>query len=171
MCKFDMLKKFILLTGLALLAATTQGNAQRRNNTIEMRRSAFGAASFFRNGERLSLGSVGKYMAEQPEAFRHWRAARRTRTFGHVLGFAGGYLLGYAFGQAIAGVKPATGLLVVGGGLTALSIPMRISFKQRAIIAVDLYNEQISGIRDQSAAPGHPSLRNTGFRMRIPLTQ
>lgn len=57
-----------------------------------------------------------------------------------VLGFAGGFLIGWPIGTAVAGGEPQWELPAIGAGLVILAFPFSEQAKKKASIAVDLYN-------------------------------
>ena len=67
---------------------------------------------------------------------------------GSVVGFIGGFLIGWPIGTAIGGGEPEWGLLAAGVGITAISIPIMSSAKKKMTEAVNIYN---SGLKSTSS--------------------
>ena len=77
-------------------------------------------------------------MESNEQAYKQMRSAQTTLTLTSVIGFAGGFMVGWPIGAAIAGGEPNWAL--AGAGLIAISIPLSIKFNKQAKQAVDNYN-------------------------------
>lgn len=58
-----------------------------------------------------------------------------------ILGYAGGFMIGWPLGTAIGGGEPNWALAGIGAGLVVLSIPLSSSAKKKTIKAIELYNQ------------------------------
>jgi len=124
---FFLLIVFISLTGI---------NAQEI--TVE---KVFGGYKFSRNGEKLSQKDVMEILKMNTQTAELAQAAQTNFTVGNILGFAGGFLVGWPLGSAIRGDEPNWTLAAVGAGLIGLSIPFTSAGNKKLKKALDLYNK------------------------------
>ncbi len=73
-------------------------------------------------------------------AYRLVRSSKAPATVATVLGVAGGFMIGWPLGTAIAGGSPNWALAGAGAGLVAISIPFGISSNKKVVKAVNTYN-------------------------------
>ena len=102
---------------------------------IEMHRS-----KFTRDGQVLKPREVLELMKADDRAYPVFKKAMANYNAAQVLGFAGGFLVGWPLGTALGGGDPNWGLAAGGGALILCSIPLTVSFKKHAATAVDIYN-------------------------------
>lgn len=103
----------------------------------------FGGYKYTQNGQSLTIGDMVRIMEPNEEALPVMKQARSNKTFAGILGFAGGFCIGYPIGQAIAGNDPVWTLAGVGAGLIIIAIPISNSANKKAKRAVGLYNASI----------------------------
>lgn len=101
---------------------------------------AFGDYKFECNGKRLRFNEVRFMMKDNPEALNYLEKAKHGDNSSRVFSYAGGFLIGYPIGTAIAGGKPKWKLAAVGFGLLVFSIPISNLSRAHAIFAIDKYN-------------------------------
>ena len=95
-------------------------------------------------------------MQSNPEAYKYIRYAKTNRAFSNV--FLGLGIISFSYG-VLSGISNAiekeesSNLLagsiagiIVGGGLVAISIPLRNAYKKKARKAIDIYNEGLGTI-------------------------
>jgi hypothetical protein len=116
----------------------------------------FGGVVYELDSIAVSTKQVKMILQQNPHAYKEFRLAKTNSTVDTLLGFSGGLLVGFPIGEAIAGVKPEWGFAAVGAVLLGVSIPFNISFKNRAVSAIDIYNETTPTSRIQ------PSFHFTG---------
>ncbi|MBK6929738.1 MAG: hypothetical protein IPH12_02340 [Saprospirales bacterium] len=142
------MKKTLIL----LLLAGTAGIAfaQTSADTIEIKRTAFGTV-FRSNGKTLRPRQLLHLTQPNPEAHRYMQKAKTNYDLSFVLSFAGGFLVGYPLGTAIAGGDANWTLAGIGAGLIVVSVPFTVGYTKNAKEAARLYNA---------------GLPKTGFRER-----
>ncbi len=86
-------------------------------------------------------------METNPQAHATFKKAKTNFDAAGVLGFAGGFLIAFPIGTAIGGGNPEWGLAAGGVGLLLAAIPFNSAFKNHALNALDLYNNNITSSR------------------------
>jgi len=107
----------------------------------------FGGYRFERDSMVISPKMVLNILEDNEEAYNEFKQAKLNYNVAGVLGFAGGLLIGLPLGTAIAGGDPEWGLAAGGVGLLLAAIPFNSAFKQHAVSALDLYNQNQSSSR------------------------
>lgn len=79
-----------------------------------------------------------------PEAYKEMQIAKTNSDFSMVLGFAGGFMIGWPLGTAIGGGEPKWILAGIGAGILVLTIPLASGYKKHAKNAVDIYNNGLN---------------------------
>ena len=75
--------------------------------------------SIFQEGKRLTVAQLAETMEGNSEAYSIINNARSTNTIGILIGGAGGFMIGYPLGAAVAGGDPNWLLAGIGAGLVA----------------------------------------------------
>ncbi len=132
--------KTIVLYIFFLLTFSTL-SAQDKPDTIRVEKS-FGTAFIWR-GERLTPPQLQDIMKNDPTAYQEMKTARSNAAASSVFGFAGGFLIGWPLGTAIAGGEPNWSLAGVGAGLVVVAIPFSSAYTRHATKAVRIYNRTI----------------------------
>ena len=144
----------------------TFGNVfgQHRTDSIETVKS-FGT-HFWYNNKKLSMKELVQTTQSNPEALREIKAAKSNYAVSSVLGFAGGFLIGWPIGTALAGGEPKWALAGVGAGLFAVSIPFTSGYVKHAKKGVALYNRGLkqAALKKTDIRVG---LAYNGFRVKI----
>jgi hypothetical protein len=130
-----MRKSFIV--GL-LLVITYSLNGQDISDTIEVKK-AFGVV-FLQKGQKLTPGKLLEISSSNPESYKEMKIAKGNYDAGTLFGFAGGFMVGWPLGTAIAGGEPNWTLAAIGAGLIVISIPFSTSYSKHARKAVEIYN-------------------------------
>ena len=139
------MKKIVLLTFAALtislmnFAQETGNKTQGRSDSVEMRK-VFGGYQFYHEGKQLKIKQLEELLKPNELAYQQIRSSRSSRTIAAILGYAGGFMIGWPLGTAIAGGKPNWALAGVGAGLAAVSIPIGASANKKMKKAVSIYN-------------------------------
>lgn len=107
----------------------------------------FGSFRFERDSVAISPRMVLEIMKDNPLAYAEFKKAKTNLDAASVIGFAGGLLIGFPIGTAIAGGEPEWGLAAGGLGLILASIPLTSAFKNHALNALDNYNGSLSSRR------------------------
>ncbi len=74
------------------------------------------------------------------QAYKQIKSAQSTFTMAMILSYAGGFMVGWPIGTAIAGGEPNWALAGIGAGLIVVTIPLIQKFNIQAKQAVDTYN-------------------------------
>lgn len=75
-----------------------------------------------------------------PTSAQYFNQSKAGTTISSILGFAGGFLVGFNLGQAISGQQPQWAFSGVGAGLIAISIPISASANKKIKKAVTEFN-------------------------------
>ncbi|MHC2992938.1 hypothetical protein OB13_15625 [Pontibacter sp. HJ8] len=134
------MKKFYFLLVAALLLAgfLNQANAQSPDEIVVKRKSIGDA--YFISGRKLSKEELMYVLDSHPEAKQELRLGARNKMPAAILSNAGGFLVGYQIGSLIGGGEVNGTMVVIGGGLAALSLPFSVAIKKRELRAISLYN-------------------------------
>lgn len=114
---------------------------QHASDTIEIKKSL--GTVFRQNGKNLNTRQLLNITQSNTEAYKEMKIAKSNYDIGTAFGFAGGFLVGWPLGTAIAGGEPNWTLAGIGAGLIAVSIPFTAAYTKRAKNAVHLYNNGI----------------------------
>ncbi len=138
----------ILLLIAVLITTVTASTAQNTNTKTSSDSiliiKKFGGYQFYKNDRQLNMNQLQTVLEVNNEAYKDIKSARSVTTFSSILGYAGGFLIGWPIGTAIGGGKPNWAMAGVGAGLTAISIPLSISAKKKAKSAVVKYNSGLT---------------------------
>jgi uncharacterized membrane protein YedE/YeeE len=83
-------------------------------------------------------------MNDNPEALKLAKSANASYRAGNVLGFIGGFLIGYPIGTTLGGGEPEWGMAAAGAGVIVVALPIISSANKKMSRAVDLYNSSES---------------------------
>lgn len=133
------MKKVILL-GL-FLVTILGATAQNVTDSIEVKKG-FGTV-YRQNGNNLTPRQLLEITKIAPEAYEAMKVAKTNYDVGAVFGFAGGFLVGWPLGTAIAGGEPNWALAGIGAGLVGVSIPFTVAYNKHAKKAVSIYNNSL----------------------------
>ncbi len=73
-------------------------------------------------------------------AYELMGSAHNLNNLGKVLGYIGGFLIGWPLGTAVGGGEPVWALAGVGAGILIVSIPINLKAKKKSKLAIDIYN-------------------------------
>jgi hypothetical protein len=147
---------------LVLLFATCLAHGQEITT-----KKSFGGTQFFLDGNRLTMPQLVKTMENNPEAYKQITSARSTNTFAAILSGAGGFMIGYPLGTALAGGYPNWLLAGIGAGLVVVSIPIAQKFNRQAQTAVDLYNQGLNGVSGYAKPEIYFGATDNGIGFRL----
>lgn len=122
----------------------------------------FGGVRFEYDSTIVSPRQVSEILSIDPVAEDDFKKARMNSGVAGVLGFAGGFLLAFPLGTAVAGGVPEWGLAAGGAVLLLASLPFNRTFKIRAGTALDHYNKGRSTSRLST-----PEVNVTGLGLRV----
>jgi hypothetical protein len=129
----------LLITMIIVFVSTTFCQAQK----IDIEKVG-GGHKFSQNGQVLTIDNLSSKLASNEEALRLINKAKSSATFVTILGYAGGGLIGYPLGTAIAGGKANWGIAGVGAGLLAIAFPIAAGADKKTKQAVELYNASLN---------------------------
>jgi hypothetical protein len=138
-------KRIILLLLIISIAACI--NAQDRTE-IKIYKT-FGGARFEMDTLVLSPKQVLQVLKIEPLAYEKFKRAKANYDVAGALGFAGGLLVGFPIGTAIAGGNPEWGMAIAGGVLIVGSFSLNSVFRSHAFEAIELYNGKTARIKPQ----------------------
>lgn len=132
------MKNLLLIMSVTLLS-TVFCQAQK----IDVEKVA-GGHKFTQNGVVLTIDNLSSKVASNEESLRLINKAKSSATFATILGYAGGGLIGWPLGTAIAGGKANWGIAGIGAGLVAIAFPVAKGADKKAKQAVELYNASLN---------------------------
>lgn len=126
------MRKFAILLFLLPMISFAQDN-------LEVRKGRF-----YKGSELLAVKDFTLAMQSNPEAFKLANSAKSSYSAANVLGFIGGFMVGWPLGTAIGGGQPEWGLLAAGAGVLAIAIPISISSTKKMKEAANIYNKGLA---------------------------
>lgn len=135
------MKKTVLF--ILLVSAFKFGFAQTQPDTITIKKGL--STSFIKNGKLLKPKEIEQIVTTNSLASDHYQQAKKNILPATIFGSAGGFLIGYPLGSAIAGGKFNFGLLGIGVGLVGVSIPFSSAYNKHTRKAVQVYNGSVIG--------------------------
>jgi len=96
--------------------------------------------SYMLNDEVLTLNKMAELIQYNSTATDYMKKAKGSSGFANILGYAGGFLIGYPLGTALGGGDANWTLVAVGCGLVAIAIPIVISANKNLLKAAETYN-------------------------------
>ncbi len=141
-----MKKHTLILIGILILNVS-QIFAQSQTDSIQIKKSL--GTIFIQNGKKLTPKQLLVITKVNQEAYKEMKVAKSNYDLGSVLGFAGGFLVGWTLGTAVGGGEPNWTLAGIGAGLIIVSIPFSTSYSKHAKNAVRIYNNGLdhTGLR------------------------
>ena len=142
--------KKLIIVGLLLFTGVAS-NAQRVNKGVQSTRDSilinkvFGGYQFYQGNTRLNMSQLVNTMKPDERAWQLAKKAQSTNTIGTIIGFAGGALVGWPLGTALAGGDPEWIMAGIGAGLIVVAIPLSQKFNKQVKQAVSTYNSSLRG--------------------------
>lgn len=143
--------KKIGLTFIIFLTTATLCRAQK----IESKK-VFGGYKFSAHGTDLSMSELVEIMESNKQAYPIMKKAKANHTVVSVMGFAGGFLIGWPIGAALANKDPDWTLAGIGAGLVAIAIPISATVGRQTKQAIDIYN---AGLKPSSLNEFKPEFK------------
>jgi len=131
------MKRIILIWIFLITAFGSFG--QSKPDSIEIKKTFLGTV-FRQNDKNLTPKQLLDITQSNSEAFKEMKIAKSNYDVGYVFGLAGGFLVGWPIGTAIAGGEPNWTLAGIGAGLIVISIPFSTAYNKHAKNAVNFYN-------------------------------
>lgn len=104
----------------------------------------FGGYHFYYKNKRININHLAYTVESNRSAFKEAQKAQSTNLFSSILGFTGGFLVGWPVGTLISGNDPNWTIAAIGAGLIVLSIPISHEANIQAKSAVDIYNNGLA---------------------------
>jgi hypothetical protein len=160
----NTMKKILILAFLFINVLCVCG--QSISDTIEVKQ-ALGPV-FFQHGKRLKPRELLEITRYNTESYKEMKIAKSNNDISSVFGFAGGFLIGWPLGTALAGGDPNWTLAAIGAGCVAIAIPLSIAGSKHAKKAVEIYN---NGLKQtgQTHVDFNLGLTGSGLYIRMNL--
>jgi len=144
------MKKYVLFTALLALSCLFSF-AQTPNASIEMKKT-LGGYLFYQSDQRLNMSQLTRAMKANEQAYNEFKIAKSNYVAASIIGGAGGFMIGWPLGAALAGGEANWTMAGIGAGLVAISIPFNVKFNKQAKIAVEKFNEGLKtgSLKDKS---------------------
>ncbi|MFM8740650.1 MAG: hypothetical protein ACKOC0_10640 [Cytophagales bacterium] len=117
----------------------------------------FWGYKFQEGGQAISKQQAMRLLESNPEAIELFKQGNSNLVPAGILGFAGGFMIGWPIGQSLGGKNdPQWGLAVGGLALVLVGGVLEKSFQKKAKQAFDLYNKRAlsSSLRLKATASG-----------------
>jgi hypothetical protein len=132
------MKKIAMILTL-LTACLTFAFGQTATDSISMKKG-FGGYQFYKVEKRLNMNQLVYAMKSNEQAFSQIKKALSNYTLASIVGFIGGFMVGWPIGTAIGGGEPYWTMAGIGAGLFIVSIPISQKSNNQAKHAVGIYN-------------------------------
>ena len=159
-----MNRLIILISLLAFSALSTFA----QNDSI-IAKKAFGGYKFEHNGQLVSPKAMLKIMEQNEEALTYMKKAKTNSDLSMILGFSGGFLIGWPVGTAIAGGDPNWLLAGIGAGILIVGIPVAKAYTTNALKAVEIYNSGQQSFHFHDGVKLYLGLADHGVGLRLIL--
>ena len=152
-----MKKTFFILCALLIFACQTF--SQVATDTIQIKQGL--GPVFMLKDKALRPVQMLEIMKDNTEAYNEMKIARKNLIVGNIIGGIGGFMFGWQLGGAVAGTKINGPMLLIGAGLTGVSIPFSIAYSKHAKKAVKIYNKS----KEQKRVTSNSLEMNLGFSL------
>ncbi|MBL7969569.1 MAG: hypothetical protein JNK09_21395 [Prolixibacteraceae bacterium] len=133
------MKKYFLFSALlSIMYLFSFGQAPTA--PIEMKKT-FGGYLFYQSDERMNMNQLTRAMKANEQAYNEFKTAKSNYVAASIIGGAGGFMIGWPLGAALAGGEANWTMAGIGAGLVAISIPFNVKFNKQVKHAVEKYNE------------------------------
>ena len=136
---------FCLLITVVTAHSYAQDAARKIENPTDSIsiKKVFGGYQFYQEGKRLNMKQLVNTMKPNEQAYQMIKSAQSTNTIATILGFAGGFMVGWTLGTSLGGGDPNWTVAGIGAGLIIVAIPVSQKFNKKARQAVNTYNSQL----------------------------
>lgn len=159
------MKNFAIIISI-LTISLSNAFAQTQKDSITIKK-VFGGYQYYQGEQILNMSQLVDKMKPNEQAYEQIKSAQSTYTMAMIFSYAGGFMIGWPLGTAIAGGKPNWEIAGIGAGLVVIAIPFSQSFNKKAKQAVDKYN---SGLHTSSFWDKHDlkfSVTGNGFGLTL----
>lgn len=133
-------KPIIFLFGLIICISVFSQNS---NDSIQIIKIGTNYR-YEQHGHLLNLQQMTQIMTTDKEAAKYLKSAKLSNGISVLLGYAGGFMIGYPIGRYIAGRGANLSMLAVGIGFVIVDIPVSIATKRNLFNAIHRYNSHNS---------------------------
>ncbi len=160
--------KRIAIIMTLLMVGLTFTFGQTVTDSISMKK-AFGGYKFYQGEKRLNMNQLVNAIKPNEQAYNQIKTAQSSYALASIIGFAGGFMVGWPIGTAIGGGEPNWIMAGIGAGLIVVSIPISQKFNRQAKQAVDTYNGglQTSSFWDKRELRFSMTGNGIGFTLRF----
>jgi len=124
-----IMRKFtLIITFLTVCITAAFGQSNTDSLTLK---TTFGSYKVYQGYNPLSMKQLALLMKNNDQASKQIRSAKTVQVTASVIGFAGGFMVGYPLGTALVGGEPNWVLAGVGAGLIVVSITLNHSAKNK----------------------------------------
>jgi hypothetical protein len=117
---------------------------------------------YFKEDKQLNIDEIAFAVRSNEVAYQMVKSAQANNTLGMVLGYAGGFMIGWPIGTALGGGDPNWTIAGVGVAVAILGFSVGSGSQRKVKEAVDMYNAGLGTVylRD-------PSVRGTELRLSL----
>ena len=133
------MKKFILV--LIALSGVVFGFSQNAPDTIEIQKRL--GKVYLMDGKPMLAKDLYAVLNTNEAAAVKVKQAKSNLFPMYLFSFAGGFMIGWPLGTAIAGGDANWTLALIGVGLVGLSIPFQVGYNRNMYDAVRIYNTDL----------------------------
>ncbi|MEI6091236.1 MAG: hypothetical protein WCR42_12345 [bacterium] len=120
--------------------STTFGQTQKDSIRIK---KVFLGNTYYYNEKLIDIRKMGNIMRTNKEAYSEIKSAETSNTFATILGYAGGFMIGWPLGSALGGGETNWTMVGIGVGIVAVGIPISIHADNKVKKAVQIYNKDL----------------------------
>ena len=153
-----------LLTFLVL--GTSLSFGQVVNDSIEVKTQG-NRYEYYKAGQSLTMTQMENIMKPNEQAYKKIKSAKSAYGVAKVLGYAGGFMIGYPLGTAIGGGDANWELLGAGAAILVVIIPINVGAKKKTKKAVDLYNQGLTSTASTHKPQLNLAMINNGFGLTL----
>jgi len=136
----------VLTIAILLIVGISTAFSQTTQDTIRIKKVFLGH-EYYKYNKPIDINQIGTYIHSNQQAYKEFKSAQSTNTFAEILGYAGGFMVGWPLGTALGGGKPNWTMAGIGVGILAVGIPLSIHADTQLNEAVKKYN---SGMKTSS---------------------
>ncbi len=144
------MRKVIIFCSLVMVTTASYAQEvdrgiQKATDSISMKK-AFGGYQFYQGDKKLNMKQLVALMEPDKQAYKMIKSAQSNNTIATILGYAGGFMVGYPLGTSLAGGKPNWTVAGIGAGLIVVAIPISLKTSKQAKQAVNTYNSGLQSV-------------------------
>lgn len=133
------MKKIVFLSVLFTMSFTLVFGQNPSDSIFTQK--VFGGYTFYHQGMMIqNTDQLMSIIGGNQSAYNQIKSVKSTQTIVQILSYAGGFMIGYPIGTALAGGDPVWEMAGIGAGLILISIPFSVQVNKKILKAVDIYN-------------------------------